>query len=171
MSNISQFNRDKLAASQSELTERNMETYKAWLETKPHLLPCEANLGMFLVYLDDFQERELVFADLDFALSNIGEGSLATQKVFSQQEIADIENKRRRALRMPALIDLCRAENPRYSRPPLPAEWTADTLRALAKNDLRAFKKLAELHSYAALNDRLKATPTPQVGRSVKLEI
>jgi hypothetical protein len=159
---------DAARAAQKEAT---FNTYKAWIQTKPHLYDCDANEAMFRSYMD-FNDV-LTSADFDFALSNL-EDSLAKQEVPTPAEVIAAENAYRKKLGVPALRELSRIENPLPTRGTLPSEWygndisTPEALKQLAKKNLPAFKALVDRFG-EEVNEALGVTPRAQVGRSIKM--
>jgi hypothetical protein len=121
----------------------------------------------------DFDDA-LTYADFDFALSNL-ESHLATQKVLTPQQVVDAENRHRRSLRLPELHELSRRENQRQTRGTLPETWygndisTPAALKALAKNNLPAFKALVGRFG-EEVNKALGVVKTAQVG-SIRMKI
>jgi hypothetical protein len=174
---------DKETAAVAQQREENVALFHSWIRKHPEIKPCDATLKAFEEYIEDFDTDPLTEADFEFALSNIPERRLVTQRVPSQAEVVAEENARRKALPLGELKALARLEAPAPAAPTLPNEWTPkgrkkavdistrEALLALAKTDFRIFRELTQRFGSELINQRLGTKPTAQPGVSVRLPI
>jgi len=172
---MSELKQDRFTEGLALQEKRSLAVYKGWLLKHPEVRDCTANEKAFREYAD-FTDG-LVEADFDFTLSNIRE-RLALQYVPTEAEIVAAENKHRKSLSLPTLQKLARDENPAApQREQLPLVWqdidvsTAAALKQLAKTNIRAFKALCSRFGTDLVNERLGATKSKPVGRSITLNL
>lgn len=159
----------------------NLATYHDWIKTHPSIRDCTATFNAFVEYMEG--EDVWTEADLDYALSQIPEGRLVTQRVPSEAEVVAEENARRKSMTLSELKTLARLETPAPTAPTLPMEITlpgrktptdistAAALKALANTNMWAFKWLFNKYGSELLNARLGVKPKTQTGVSVRLPL
>jgi hypothetical protein len=180
---VKTFRKDKETAAVEEQRQENVALFRQWLTKHPEIKDCDANLKAFEEYIEDFDTDPLTEADFEFALSNIPERRLVTQRVPSAAEQVADENARRKALPITDLKALARLEHPTPSAPALPSDWipkgrrkpvdisTREALLTLVKTDYRVFRELSDRFGNELINQRLGIKPTAKPGVSVRLPI
>jgi hypothetical protein len=171
--------KEEQAAQQQQA--ENEATFTAWIQKQAHIRNCIATRNAF----EEFMEGEEVWteADLDYALSQIPEGRLVTQRVKAEAELVAEENARRKSLSREELGKLAREAHPAPTAPMLPTTWTPrgrtapvdistrEALMALVKADYPAFRELQKHFGSELINQRLGVQPAQKAGVSVPLPI